>query len=356
MENWTEELQNLKKTVYVSCLIPAYNEASRISAVLDLVQNFPIFDEVLVVNDGSQDLTSEVVKKYESVKLIEHPQNKGKTAAVITGITQAKGDLIVTLDADLIGLSSENIFKMVYLVLKGDYDLTILDRAGDRSAIWGWTNCARFFGGERCFWKKDFLNLKLPENGRYLLEIIMNMYYIKEKKKIRNIYCDNLYTVHQYKKLGKFKGYYNYFKMSVKIVNKATIPGFITQMRAIEEDHRYFQEYSKLINKISFQKYKNFGEKWKILSRIRDLNFRFSFNFNLYSTLKGKLATGLTFKDFYNKYVPEISFDDFKNNSLEKYHFLKSKVADKSHRAKEKLISKSQTWWGSAPKENLEKK
>src|SRR3989338_1286234 len=248
MDNYTEELVHLKKGLTISCIIPAYNEASRISAVLNVVYTYSIFDEIIVVDDGSQDLTSEVVKKYEGIRLIVHSPNQGKTAAVLTGIHQAKGELIVIVDADLIGLSYGNLSKMIYLVLNKDYDLTILDRAGDRSAIWGWTNCARFFGGERCFWKKDFLEIGFPERSRYLLEIMMNLHYINRNKKIRNIYCDNLYTVHQYQKFGLWKGYYNYFRMSVRIVKKATIPGFIKQIRMIEDDHRYFMEFRNLIN------------------------------------------------------------------------------------------------------------
>jgi len=343
MDNYTEELVHLKKGLTISCIIPAYNEASRISAVLNVVYTYSIFDEIIVVDDGSQDLTSEVVKKYEGIRLIVHSPNQGKTAAVLTGIHQAKGELIVIVDADLIGLSYGNLSKMIYLVLNKDYDLTILDRAGDRSAIWGWTNCARFFGGERCFWKKDFLQISIPSNGRYLLETIMNMDYIHKNKKIRNIYCDNLYTVHQYKKLGKFKGYYNYLKMSVKIVRKATFLGFIKQMKQIEEDHKYFKEYTKLMDKISFKRYKTPGEKWTILSRISDLNLRFNFNFHfpIYSRLKGKLLPGITLHDFYTKYVPEINIEDIKNQSYEKYQTLRKKVSFKSQHVRENVTLNS---------------
>ncbi|MFH1276468.1 MAG: glycosyltransferase family 2 protein [Candidatus Woesearchaeota archaeon] len=332
MENYTEELFNLKKGVTISCIIPAYNEASRISAVLSVVNDFPVFDEVIVVNDGSQDMTSEVTKKFDNITLIEHLKNKGKTAAILTGIKQAEGELIVILDADLIGLNYENISKMIYLVLSKEYDLTILDRAGDRSAIWGWTNCARFFGGERCFWKKDLLEITLPDDGGYLLEIIMNLHYINHNKKIRNIYCDNLFTVHQYNKVGKIKGYYSYFNMSFKIVKKATIPGFLKQMKAIEEDHKYFIEYSQLIEKISFKRYKNLAEKLRILSRISDLHFKFNFNFNfnIYSKIKGKLTSNVTWREFYDKYVPEMSFEDFKSYSYGKYSHFKDKVHTKS--------------------------
>tara|TARA_Y100000310_G_C20621916_1_gene783811 strand:- start:583 stop:1542 length:960 start_codon:yes stop_codon:yes gene_type:complete len=266
------------KDVKVSCIIAAYNEERRISAVLKVVENFPFFDEIIVVNDGSQDLTSEMVKKFD-VELIEHPKNRGKAAAVLTGVKKSSGKLLVFIDAGLVGLTQENISKMMFLVLNGNYKMTILDRAGDRSAIWGWTNCARFFGGERCLWKKDFLKIGISKDNGYLMEIIMNLFYISNRMKIRNIYCDNLYTVHQYTKVGKVKGYWNYFKMSVKIVRRATIFGFFKQIKGIEDDHKYFREYRKLITRVSLNKYKNMKEKFKLLSRIKELNFRFNFDY-----------------------------------------------------------------------------
>jgi polyisoprenyl-phosphate glycosyltransferase len=241
--SYLEQIKKFQKKYKVSCIIPAWNEEENISKVIKVVKTYPVFDEIIVVDDGSKDNTVKIVKQFnvKHLKLISHKFNQGKTAAVKTGVDNSRGDLIVLLDADLIGLSHENISKMIFYVLNKQCDLTILDRAGDRSAIWGWTNCARFFGGERAFWKKDFLEIKLPYEGGYLLEIVMNLHYIKRNKKIRNVYCDNLYTVHQYHKFGIMRGYYNYLKMSIKIVRKATVRGFISQIRTIEDDHKYFQ-------------------------------------------------------------------------------------------------------------------
>lgn len=278
------QLAKLKGDNQISCIIPAWNEEKNISKVIKVVKDFPSFDEVIVVDDGSTDQTAEIVKKYKNIKLISHQKNLGKTAAVLTGISESAGNLIVLLDADLIGLTHENIAKMLVLILKGEYDLAILDRAGDRSAIWGWTNCARFFSGERCFWKKDFLEINLPEESGYLLEIIMNLHYIGRHKRIRNIYCENLYMVPQPEKFGALRGYCNYFRIGVKIVRKATVKGFLRQVKAIEEDHRYFIEYNKLLEKINFKKYRGLKEKSALISRLKELQKRFSFGREKFET------------------------------------------------------------------------
>jgi hypothetical protein len=96
----------------LSIVIPAYNEESGISdivhrvlAVDDDLQKVDVdLVEILVVNDGSKDLTaqitSDIAREDPRVKLVNHETNKGYGAALKTGFAQAQGDLIGFLDAD----------------------------------------------------------------------------------------------------------------------------------------------------------------------------------------------------------------------------------------------------------------
>jgi len=265
MTNYTQEVAKVKNSTLITCIIPAWNEGKNIKKVLKSVNTFPHFNEIIVVDDGSEDNTSQEVEKFPKARLIQHKKNKGKTAAVLTGIEKSRGELIVLIDADLIKLSHENIAKMIYLILNKEYDMTILDRQGDRDAIWGWTNGARFFGGERAFWREEFDKIKIPEESGYLLEIIMNLHYIEKNKKIKTIYCKNLKTVHQYQKIGKIKGYYSYIKMSKKIVEVATIKGYIKQIQNIEDEHKEIKDKEKEAKKLAkIEKRKN-----RIYNRLR---------------------------------------------------------------------------------------
>ena len=247
MKNYLDELTK-QKDKKISCIIPAYNEEKNITKVLEVVKDFPFFDEVIVVDDGSADQTSEKAREGYEFKVIKHPKNRGKSAAVQTGMDNSKGELIVLLDADLLGLSQENIAKLIYLVMTKKYDLTILDRQGDREAIWGPTNCARLYGGEKCFWRKDFEKIKIPKNGGYLVDVLMNLYYIKNNKRVRTLYCKNLYTVHQFNKVGKIRGYYNYMKISYKYIKASGLKGMLEQIKQIEDEYSEIKQKHKTKN------------------------------------------------------------------------------------------------------------
>lgn len=104
-----EELQCLSKKEYpsVSIIIAAFNEEKTIEKALNsiLTSDYPSF-EVLVVNDGSTDNTSKIVKEYQTksinLKLIDNSSNLGKASSLNIGITQSQFDIILTLDADTI--------------------------------------------------------------------------------------------------------------------------------------------------------------------------------------------------------------------------------------------------------------
>lgn len=89
----------------VSVIIPVYDERETILEVLRRVQATGLVQEILVVDDGSRDGTRELLKAIEGkdpgVRILLHPKNQGKGAAVRTGIQQASGEVILIQDADL---------------------------------------------------------------------------------------------------------------------------------------------------------------------------------------------------------------------------------------------------------------
>lgn len=81
-------------------IIPAYNEADRLYETLNSLREEKWVNRIVVVNDGSTDETAEIAgKKADLVHSL--PDNKGKSAAVFTGLKIIEGEWVVLLDADL---------------------------------------------------------------------------------------------------------------------------------------------------------------------------------------------------------------------------------------------------------------
>jgi len=95
----------------LSIIIPVYNEAATIHLIMNKINDVKLINnikkDIIVVNDASTDNTKTVIHEYMGnhpkmeIRYFEHPTNKGKGAALHTGIGKAKGEFLIIQDADL---------------------------------------------------------------------------------------------------------------------------------------------------------------------------------------------------------------------------------------------------------------
>lgn len=92
------------KMTKLSIIIPAYNEVNTIVNVIANVKqtHLPSIDkEIIVIDDGSQDGTLQKLRDLTGIVILSHQNNRGKGAAIRTGINNATGDIIIIQDADM---------------------------------------------------------------------------------------------------------------------------------------------------------------------------------------------------------------------------------------------------------------
>jgi len=120
--------------IYLSIIIPAYNEGKRIIETLKKTTAYlkgqSYSWEIIVVSDGSKDNTAQVVQEFasqnENIKLIDNKENHGKGYVVRQGLLEARGDYRVFMDADN-STSVDHVEKM-FPEFKNGYDVVIGSR------------------------------------------------------------------------------------------------------------------------------------------------------------------------------------------------------------------------------------
>ena len=156
----------------VAAVIPAWNEATTVGAVVYAALDARGVDEVVVVDNASTDDTAVVAKAHGARVVTE--QRKGKGEAMRAGVAATEAEVIVFLDADLVGLRPEHVDDLVAAVVADEVDMAcgLFDRGPVANPIF--LEGLPVLTGQRALRRELFESLDLDEVRGYRVEAALN--------------------------------------------------------------------------------------------------------------------------------------------------------------------------------------
>jgi len=201
----------------ITCLVPVYNNQKTVGRVVETLLSIKDIKEVIVINDGSRDLTSKKLQNYldhHKCNIISTVKNKGKGWAIAMGINEAKGNVILMCDADLALIDISHIVSLIQTFKKNRYQMVVASRGPINSLM------SRFFAslsGERIFYKKTLSSkyLQLMKKSGYGVEKIIN--HAHRSKKVGFIVSQNIGHILKFEKHNFSTCLWEYFKESANV-------------------------------------------------------------------------------------------------------------------------------------------
>jgi glycosyltransferase involved in cell wall biosynthesis len=253
----------------VTAIVPAYNEEKTVPTVLEVILASTQVDEVICINDGSTDKTLEVISKFKTrVNVIDIPVNRGKGNAMAEGISRAKGDILLFLDADFTNLKTTHIDILLAPILEEDYRavLGILEVKPIHKIFSSLT-------GQRAYYKADLLpHLEYISKSKYGAETYLNVAF--KKSETKRVVIEGLLSLPKYRKLDQNTALNTYIKEGVDIARVLTNKEVISMQGAKVlkelEEVTDLQLLKKKIKEIPDLELRELLEKY-ILRHLRDL-------------------------------------------------------------------------------------
>lgn len=208
----------------VAAIIPAYNEEKTVGAVIGTLQHSPDVSRIIVVSDGSEDDTVKAAMKYKGVEVIDLLDNRGKGGAIKAGLDRCSSEVILILDADLIGLSRDHVRALLEPVLEGRALMAVGLFEKGRMATDFAQKMAPFLSGQRAM-KRDLLeNISDLDLSRFGIEVALHKYVEDNEIEAEVVQLPDLSHVMKEEKLGFWKGvlargkmYWEIFKYVIRI-------------------------------------------------------------------------------------------------------------------------------------------
>ena len=189
----------------VTAIIPAYNEEATIGAIVKVLCQIDEIKEIIVVSDGSIDATADVARQA-GARVIDLPENTGKGGAMMTGVAHAKEDIILFLDADLIGLTTEHVRSLLDPVISGHVDMAIGIFEKGRLATDLAQLVAPYLSGQRALRKELLRAIEDIEDTGFGVEVALTKYAHDQGIKVKEVELVGMTHIMKEEKMGLTRG------------------------------------------------------------------------------------------------------------------------------------------------------
>ncbi len=196
----------------ISAVIPAYNEAKTIGEIVEILKDHSLVMETIVVNDGSTDKTAQIADK-PGIKVINLAVNQGKGAAMQQGINFCQGDIILFLDADLLGLKHKHINQLLEPLLNDSAKMTVGVFNSGRVVTDLAHKITPFLSGQRAMKKELLDEIEDLNSTDYGVELAITNYVQQQEVKIEKVELKDVSHRMKEEKLGVRKGLIARLKM-----------------------------------------------------------------------------------------------------------------------------------------------
>ncbi|WP_425447475.1 glycosyltransferase family 2 protein [Dethiothermospora halolimnae] len=196
----------------ITAIIPAFNEEETIGDILKTIKKIDLIEEIIVVSDGSTDRTIDIAKSL-NVEVVELSNNIGKGGAVKRGVEKSHGDIVLFLDADLIGLRSEHVTRLLLPVISDECDMSIGVFDNGRFITDLAQKLTPFLTGQRAIKTEVFNDIPNIEITRYGIEVAITKHVTKNNINIKSVTLENITHVMKEEKMGLIKGATERLKM-----------------------------------------------------------------------------------------------------------------------------------------------
>ncbi|MBM7623481.1 glycosyltransferase family 2 protein [Sporohalobacter salinus] len=196
----------------IAAVIPAYNEEERIAEVVNITIQHDLITETIVVSDGSIDNTALIADEC-GAKVVELNENIGKGGAMQLGVEETEAEIILFLDADLIGLNSEHIDRLLNPLINNNFKMTVGLFGKGRFTTDLAQKIAPFLSGQRGVRREILQEISNLDLTRFGVEVALTRHAKESGIKIKRVILNGLTHVMKEEKLGLWQGIIARFRM-----------------------------------------------------------------------------------------------------------------------------------------------